>query len=280
MPAIRPEPVLDALYAAAADPAGWPAALAALADHVGAGSAMLVRNAPAGRHSTLLAVRTREDLDDLYLRRHVWNPWTRGAGRVPPSRVVAASAVADWDMVRRTEFHADILHPQGIRDMLFVTHAGFAAEGAVGGISVSLDARQADRVGAASRCLQRLAPHLSRALDLSRRFAARDRGSRQLAALLDLLPGAALLLDPRGRVSHANPAAAALLRQGDGLTVTREGGLRPAAALPAENAALTRRIARALAVAAGDPVEPGGPLCLTRPGRGPPPRRAGGARPR
>jgi DNA-binding CsgD family transcriptional regulator len=88
--------------------------------------------------------------------------------------------------------------------------------------------------------------------------------------VLQLMPNPALLLDARGRISHANAAAESLLRMQDGLMISRNGGLHLAAARPAETAALSRALAQALSVAAGGNDVITGPLRLSRPsGRAP-----------
>jgi DNA-binding CsgD family transcriptional regulator len=113
--------------------------------------------------------------------------------------------------------------------------------------------------------LQRLTPHLGRALDATIKLGHLADGTRQLTRVLQLMPNPALLLDGKGRITLANAAAEALLRTGDGLALDRDGGLQLAAALPAETVALTRALAQALAVASETGSELGGPLRLTRP---------------
>jgi DNA-binding CsgD family transcriptional regulator len=89
-------------------------------------------------------------------------------------------------------------------------------------------------------------------------------GSRQLMRVLQLMPSAAVLLDSRQHVVHANPAAETLLRNGDGLACSSNGGLHLSAALPDEHVALTRTLAQALRVADGSGDMLGEPLRLTR----------------
>jgi DNA-binding CsgD family transcriptional regulator len=79
------------------------------------------------------------------------------------------------------------------------------------------------------------------------------------------MPSAAVLLDSRQRIVHANPAAEMLLRNGDGLTCSSNGGLRLSAVLPDESVALARTLAEALRVADGGDDVLGEPLRLTRP---------------
>ena len=114
-----------------------------------------------------------------------------------------------------------------------------------------LSARGAEQADENVRRLQWLTPHLGRALDATLKLGHLADGTRQLASVLNLMPNPALLLNGKGRIILANPAAKSLLRTGDGLALDRDGGLQLAAALPAETAALSRALAQALAVASG-----------------------------
>jgi DNA-binding CsgD family transcriptional regulator len=78
------------------------------------------------------------------------------------------------------------------------------------------------------------------------------------------MPNAALLLDNRQHIVHANPSAEQLLRAGDGLASSSNGGLQLSAVLPDESRALARSLAQALRVAdrSGDLL--GEPVRLTR----------------
>ncbi len=89
-------------------------------------------------------------------------------------------------------------------------------------------------------------------------------------AAVGLMPGSALLLNAGGRIVFCNATGEALLRQGDGITVTAHGAMRITAAIPAEGQALAARIANVLAAATGGDAAPAAPLRLSRPsGRAP-----------
>ncbi|WP_412773929.1 helix-turn-helix transcriptional regulator [Nitrobacter sp.] len=133
-----------------------------------------------------------------------------------------------------------------------------------------LSARGAGQAHHNVRRMQRLVPHLNRALDGTLYLGRFADGARQLASVLQLMPNPALLINAKGRVAFANAAAEVLLRAGDGLSIDRDGGLQLAAAVPAESAALARMLAQALAVAAGTGDTLGEPLRLTRPSGAPP----------
>jgi DNA-binding CsgD family transcriptional regulator len=68
--------------------------------------------------------------------------------------------------------------------------------------------------------VQRLAPHLQRAVALNRRLAALQGERRTFEAALDRLNTAILLLNEAGALCYCNPAGAELLKQHDGLTVS------------------------------------------------------------
>jgi DNA-binding CsgD family transcriptional regulator/PAS domain-containing protein len=260
--------LVDTIYAAAADPDRWPAALTAVADHMGATGGMLAYVAPRGQQNQLVIGRLREDLGALFVERHAHNPWSDAMIHAPPGQPVIVNGLVDIRAVRRTAFHAEVLAPQGIENVInskeaFLSpHGGF---GGFGGFGFTLSARGSDRAEDARRRFARLHPHLSRAFETSLSLGRHADGARQLVPVLQRMPGPALLLDGQGRIGHANPAAEALLREGDGLTAGREGGLRLAATLPGETAALSRAVAEALSVAAGSGQMLRPPLRLTRP---------------
>jgi DNA-binding CsgD family transcriptional regulator len=115
--------------------------------------------------------------------------------------------------------------------------------------------------------LDRLAPHLTRALRLQTRFAALEAQRWADQTLRDRLPFAVILVDERGGVVSQNQAATNLLACGDGLTA-RHGCLRTMH--PADQAALDKLIRNAVPAAngAGTPVGGAVPLrrsCLRRP---------------
>jgi DNA-binding CsgD family transcriptional regulator len=247
------EVLLDLIYGAVADPDRWPEVLTHVSDHIGAVGGMLVYNAAPGssqNQNILVLGRLADEYTPTFHKHHVWNPWTLAMRDVP------------FD---KTAFYADILQPQGISDLICVSHRAMAQDGGIGGLAFALPPHETDRADENVRRVQRLTPHLGRALDATLKLGRLADGTRQLARVLQLMPNPALLLDAKGRITLANAAAESLLRANDGLTLDRDGGLQLAAVLPAETAALSRALAKALAVASGAGSELGEPLRLTRP---------------
>jgi DNA-binding CsgD family transcriptional regulator len=209
--------------------------------------------------------RLSEELLEVNQRHYAWNPWSLSMKDVPFDKAVISNSLIDAGALARTGFYADILAPQGIVDALAISHASMAVGGGFGGFGFMLSSRGAEQVDENLRRLQRLTPHLGRALDATLKLGHLADGTRQLTRVLQLMPNPALLLDGKGRITLANPAAEALLRTGDGLTYHRNGGLGLAAALPSETASLSGALAQALAVASGTGTELGEPLRLSRP---------------
>jgi DNA-binding CsgD family transcriptional regulator/PAS domain-containing protein len=258
------ESLLNQIYGAVADPALWPQALAGVSDHIDSIAGMLIYNAPPGGKNLLVFARLNPDLVEVFHKHHVWNPWTLAMKDQPFNRATILGSLVEPRMIQKTGFYADVLAPQRIEDTLNISHRGMARDGGIGGFGFSLSARGADRAEQGRQRLQRLTPHLCRALDATLRLGPLTDGSRQLARVLQSMPGAALLLDGKQRIIHANPAAEQLLRAGDGLTSSTNGGLHLSAALPDESAALSRSLTQALRVADGSGDLLSEPLRVTR----------------
>lgn len=244
--------VLNAIYATVSAPETWPQALVAVADHVGATGGMLVFHAMTEARDYQVIGRLREDLSSLYLEQYAHNPFALAARHAPLERALLASSLADMDAVRRTSFHADILTPQRIEEVILVAHPALTRAGSSGGLAFTLTRAQAERRDAVAGRLQALVPHLSRAIDLSMDIGRGLDATRQIGRVLDSLPSAALLLDGRCRILRTNARADSLLAAADGLAAKAGDGAQLAADRTLENRDLARMLARAVSVAAGE----------------------------
>jgi DNA-binding CsgD family transcriptional regulator len=264
------EAAVNAIYAAAAAPERWSATLGMVAEHIGAMGGMLAYHATAGEPSFLVSAGLREDVDALYLQQYVRNPYSIAAARMHTGRAQVANRIVDVPAVRRSAFHADILAPTAIEDFIMLTDASLTRRGSVGGVSFPLSRRQAEQGQQAAGRLDRLAPHLSRAIDLTLQLGRHRSAEWQFGRMLDAMPTAALLLDRRGGILRTNAWADALLREGDGIRAVKSERLCLSAELPSEAQLLTRRVAQALRAAEGLDGGLGGSLRITR-GSGRPP---------
>ncbi|QPF88803.1 helix-turn-helix transcriptional regulator [Bradyrhizobium commune] len=256
--------LLDLIYGAVADPDRWPDVLIGVSDHLGALGGMMVHvPAPSSRKPPIQILgRLPEEPNVLFRERHLWNPWTVAVAKVPFGKAVSANSLIEPGTIEKTEFYADVVAPWDYADILNLPHRSLAGDGGTGGVGFCLSTRGTERVAARVRELQRLAPHLCRALDASLLLASHGDGRRQLSVMLDLMPNAALLLDGRGTITQTNAAADTLLRQSDGIAV--DAGLQLVSTLPVDRQPLARALRDALAVAAGSAIGLSAPVRISR----------------
>lgn len=245
--------LLNLIYGAVADPQRWYDVLIGVSDHLGADGGMLAYVPPRGSKlpPTQILGRLPEEPSAIFREHYAWNPWTLAITKVPFGKAVSANSLVEPGSIRKTAFYADVLAPVGHEDILDINYKGFAADGSVGGFGFCLSGRGTDQVEQRVRLLDRLSPHLCRALDASLLLGRVADGQRQLSAVLDLMPSAAMLLDRRGRITQSNRAADDLLRRHDGIAFDVDGGLQLVSALPAERQALSQALKDALMVASG-----------------------------
>jgi DNA-binding CsgD family transcriptional regulator len=263
--------LLDLIYSAIADPSRWPEILTRVADYLGAIGGMVMHIPAAGRgHTTGIYGRLSAEHGAIVQDRYAWNLWSEAMLDVPFERAVIVSSLVDKKELFKTGFYAEVLQPQGIVDTMSVKNVVLTQDGSVGGFGFCLSVRGANRAHHNIHRMQRLVPHLTRALEGALQLGRLADGTRQLASVLQLMPNPAILINGRGRIVLTNAAAEILLRTSDGLSVDRDSGLHLTAILPTETAALSKALAQALAVAAGTGDALSEPQRLTRPSGAPP----------
>lgn len=247
-----PPATLAAIYDAGMAPERWPDVLAALAAGMGGTAATLHVGPAAGPCRITAAFGMGEDALRGYGNRCaaldpvIAGAAAKGAAWAAPTTVREAVGHG----LERTAFFTGWMRPNGLDDLLCL---GLLPPGASHHATVSV-ARppRAPRFGPADAAvLARLAPHLRRAVEMHRRLSscAQAKPTGPLADALDRLAAGVALLDAGGAVVWANRPAGLLLRAGDGLSLDRNGVLRPAATDTAE--ALRRLVAAAAAGAEG-----------------------------
>jgi DNA-binding CsgD family transcriptional regulator/PAS domain-containing protein len=180
------------------------------------------------------------------------------------ARLHAGVKVVDYDFttegeMARSEFYQDYLLP---RDMGYVGAEMLVADpNCIAAVAIQRTRRQGPFEVGELDLLDRLAPHLTRALRLQTRFAALEAQRWADETLRDRLPFAVILVDERSRIVSQNQAATDLLAAGDGLTARHGGLLR--AAHPTDQACLDQLVRNAAMPANGDAAI-GGALPLRR----------------
>ena len=250
---------VDLLYQACTDPAAWEEAIAAAAATLGS------------EHGCALWL-DRADLSTFWFRFHGFNPaavelyltqyshldpWIL-AGRHPRYQegcAVTGEMLVDPASLQRTRFAAEMLPQMGVTQLL----SGVAIrQGSHQSILSIFRPEKAPAFGDDELRLYRLLlPHFRRAVWLQGRLSL---AAAQETALAQLAFGL-ILLDGKGRILFANPAAATLLAERDGLD-RRESGLVVPRALAA---ALDRLVGEAAAPGPLRPASAGGVLAVPRP---------------
>ena len=177
----------------------------------------------------------------------------------------AGSKITDYDFtteadMARSEFYQDYLAPH---DLGYVGAAILQNDRqGLAGIATQRARSRGPFEIRDFEILDRLAPHLLRALRLQTRFAALEAQRWADQTLRDRLPFAVVLVDERSRIVSQNQAATDLLAAGDGLTA-RQGCLRTMH--PADQAALDQLIRTAVPPTNGAGASIGGAVPLRRP---------------
>jgi PAS domain-containing protein/DNA-binding CsgD family transcriptional regulator len=253
------------IHAAALDPALWVGALERLGDLVGmAGAAVSVH----GPGPTLPLARTARvngpseyDADTLAAILSD-NPLGQFAERMPPGVAWSRRGVACDAEFERTQAYQLYFRPQR---RYHSAHALLFRDGnTYGGLSLLRPQGMDDFASGDYRLLNRLIPHIGRAVQVSLHMQSLrfERDAERTA--LDCLERGAIVVDRAGRVVTLNRAAREIVAAADGLTV-RAGALHAATA--AETAQLARLIAGAAATGNGNgnSLDPGGAIALSRP---------------
>lgn len=188
------------------------------------------------------------------------NPWIiRGAHLIHTGNVITDHWLPKSELIR-TEFYTDFLRKYNV--YYAVDAVLFKHESLTGNLAAHR-AKTAKPFGKDEvKLLQLLMPHLQRAVQLQQRLFGLESQHEALTDVLDRLPQAIILLDQKGRVLLVNRGAHAILKQRDGLTLSKEGVL--CASDPNRTAALRDLIEGAVHTSLRQGLSPGGALRLPR----------------
>ena len=183
--------------------AGWASALIAVAKQVEANSATAIAMNLSDNSVSFGALHNIEparlgEYAQHYMSVDIWNA---ALVRLPPRQAYFAHLLIDKNTFLRSEFYNDFLRPQQIFHALgeFVVRNG--TQVFLCGVQRHLGEPQF--TVAEGRRLNRLFPHLERAAKLHGSLATAGGLTEGLAAALERLPQAAILVDGSGRIIWA-----------------------------------------------------------------------------
>jgi hypothetical protein len=225
---------LDALYLSVRDLTEFDQALTMLCGLFDVGSAALIdfdaarpevaTQAAIGLFSGGVAVQYEREFAHL-------DPAPPAFMKRPPGTAIPTYRLLPEEKRRPGVFFSEFFRPLGLEECLGGTLASANGRFAMIGLHRGPDRAAFDDDDIAK--LERLMPHLSRALQLRRSFYALDRRAAALDEACDRLAAGMIGLDEGGRTLFANDAARRMSARDDGLAVDRSG--RPFAADRAAN---------------------------------------------
>lgn len=251
--------VVGALYEAAADPAGWATARRAMAALFGATDIGLYVRDGQGPGLTPLMTTPAPIQAQAYIQYyHRLDPFRADgeaawrfvrSGRAARTKM-GTEVIAERDFVR-TEFYADYFRPLERGHML----GGMLGREVPAPISLFRPPGAVPFGEEERRLLERLLPHLQRALDLRERLDTVERASGAGYAALEALGTAIAVLTPTMHPVFLSTAGEAAIGMGGGLCVSASGGPLATSVLaprhPRDAAVLQRLVVSAAAGGAG-----------------------------
>ncbi|WP_395021431.1 helix-turn-helix transcriptional regulator [Dongia sp.] len=216
--------IIERIYGAAVDPAGWQDVIDALGAHYPEGHGTLLNHdLSLGDGSfTVVSSNWHPDWVGKYNQHFARvNPWLRNLPRRPVGLAVPAEYMLDRAELKKSEFFADFLRPQNMVTGIGVTihqdRERFLA------VSYLLPDREDDRVTRDVSLLQQLAPHFRRAMQINHRLERANIEGAAAEMVLDQLATGFILLNAAGRAVFFNRSAERMLHQEDGIHLERDG---------------------------------------------------------
>jgi hypothetical protein len=257
--------LVDRVYAAALDERAWPEVLRQLASLLGGtGATLELHDLRSGQ----LEFFESADIDPSGTAAYVAHYAAVCPRVVELPRHPAGTVMVDRDHITeaqmdRDEFYADFLARYDLR---YYVSGTLANDGTRAGVIAVQRTRRSGHASATEVALmQRVLPHVRRALDVALRIRGLEQDAAGLAGALDRLRHGVVLVDRQGRVRFANREAVTLLDDGAlairaGMLVALDAGDRPRLAKLLAAAIAREGLAGATQVGA---MHPRGPLYVT-----------------
>jgi DNA-binding CsgD family transcriptional regulator len=206
------------IYDAALEPAKWVGVLADTARFVGGPAASVHSKAIAQRSSEIYFQSGLDpDYERLYIDQYVKiDPSTRIELTADVGDIISTETYMPHDEFKQTRFYREWAYPQRIVDG--ATAVLQKTPTAVAMFTVFRDQRDGLVNDAMRERMQRLAPHVRRAVMIGKLIDATQSRAIAFADTIDGLSAGVFLVDRNGDLIHANAEARALLSAGDVLS--------------------------------------------------------------
>ena len=215
------EPLLDRIYTAGEDPRHWDDVLSAITRHLSAKSAALHAGTIDGAGFSFgTAYRVEPEALASYAEYYYSiNPLNSALARIPVGVAVSDQQLVKPGELKRTEFYNDYGQRFDIEGSITLVLARNSLHEACLGIVRGLgsDVFTGEQVS----FVQRLAPHMLRAIGLNRRLASLNAEFKTFEAALERMETGVLLLNGEGLIHYCNASGIELLNKCDGLTFSR-----------------------------------------------------------
>lgn len=219
--------LIELIYAAGVDPTGWGDVIARLGELLPHAAVAFQAIDLQGASPAVLMVENWEDGAAEAYASHfaAISPWvpTHHAAQVGVPYVAARTCPVS--SYRSSEFFSDFVEPYKVMTgavavKLFDDARNFAT------VSMNYDEDKGDLVlPPLEQLLRELSPHLQRAIEMNRKFAALEVRAQSMEGLLDRMALPAFLVERGSRVRYMNGPAMAAVSQGRGLWLDAAGGL-------------------------------------------------------
>jgi DNA-binding CsgD family transcriptional regulator/PAS domain-containing protein len=254
--AVEFSPVINALYAAVAEPVQWQAALESVTDLLnGAHTILWMGRERIEEVTGLLTARVDDREVVRRLAGYVEDEDAISFPNLPVGRALTRSALVTDEAYAKSAQYNEIVRYIGGFHGLSLRNQAFGSSYVVN----CCRARPAgdfdyDEVAR----LQMLAPHLMTVMTLRQRFSAIEGERAVLASVLDSMATALILIDAAGKPVLINAAAARIVTEADGLSLRGDGRA-------AGDPIATRRLREAVAAVSLDTAVEGRRLRIERP---------------
>jgi DNA-binding CsgD family transcriptional regulator/PAS domain-containing protein len=223
--------LVSSIYEAGVDPERWPLVVRALCEHFNARTMILFSTPVAPERFSFMAEHGADPEWEAIYNRHYTTGDVNPAA-IAYRRLPVGQPSADWMIVPQEQFHRSPFYNDWALPQNYHHFAGMITElgpGKIGGFMFSRTQQQGAVDVNEIAFLSGLAPHLCRAVGMSRRIGAMEGRLRLYEALFDAATEAIVVIEADGYVIEANHRAQALLEASDGIVVRngRLATLRP-----------------------------------------------------